>query len=106
MVKQHRLRTRDARLHGMPAPTSPNPVSRALTGFVEHMRAKVTEIIARLDVDVARRALGVAPGFLRAVDAEDPDVVLLFSDLLPRSPEVIVEWIERHIDVIEKRFAS
>ena len=105
-LDQHRSRTRKARLHGGPVSTAPAPVSRLLTGFVERMHEKVAAIVTRMDPDVARRVLGVMPGFLRDVDAEDPDVVVLIGDLLPRSPDVIAAWIERHIDAIQRRFAS
>lgn len=105
-LDQYRLLARDARDNGRIAPTSPAPVSRLLTGFVERLREQVTAIGTQLDSDVTRRLLEVIPGFMRAVDAEDPDVVVLVSDLLARPPESIVGWIDRHIDAIERRFAS
>jgi len=52
------------------------------------------------------RMLDLQDGFVRAVQASDPDVVEIITQLMPLPPAVIACWIRLELPWLEERFAS
>ena len=50
--------------------------------------------------------LDLQDGFVRAVQASDPDVVEIITQLMPLPPAVIACWIRLELPWLEERFAS
>jgi hypothetical protein len=103
---RHAANARNARLHGRATPQPPVPISRLMSGFTQRLRDKCVAIAALLKSDEAERLGRITPGFVAALETNEPDVMLLIRDLLPRDPDVIALWLRAHLDVLERRFAS
>jgi hypothetical protein len=102
----HNATARIARRHGHETSAPPAPVSRLLNGFIQQLRDKTLAIVMHLRSDETERLVRIRPGFVAALQANEPDVMLLIRDLLPRDPEVIALWLRAHLDILEQRFAS
>jgi hypothetical protein len=89
-----------------PRPVMPPPVASLLHGFSRALADKLDAISTRLPDKVRERLRLVAPGFIRAVLANDPDVVQLFAMLLVATPGEAARWLADQVDLLEQRFAS
>jgi len=88
------------------APNSPAPVAAMLHGYARELAAKVNAIAALLSPDERERLRAVAPGFVRGVLANDPDVVRLVQVVLTGSPGAAAFCITYYLPIIEQKFAS
>ena len=84
----------------------PPPVAGLLHGFARALADKVEAISAQLPDDIRERLRVIAPGFVRATLANDPDVVQLFAMLLATKPDEAAGWLVEQVDLLEQRFAS
>lgn len=84
----------------------PPPVAGLLHGFARTLADKVEAITALLPDDIRERLRVIAPGFVRATLANDPDVVQLFAMLLATEPDEAARWLVEQVDLLEQRFAS
>lgn len=84
----------------------PPPVASMLHGFARALADKVEAISVRLPDEVRERLRLVAPGFVRATVANDPDVIQLFAMLLAVTPDEGAHWLVEQVDRLEQRFAS
>lgn len=97
LAKHNRRRTR---------PAMPPPVASLLHGFSRALADKVDAIRARLPDETRSRLSAVMPGFVRAILANDPDVVQLFAALLAATADEASQWLVDQVDLVEHRFAS
>lgn len=84
----------------------PPPVASLLHGFSRALADMVDAISKRLPDTIRARLRAIAPGFIRATVANDPDVVQLFAMLLAAEPDEAARWLVEQIDLLEQRFAS
>jgi hypothetical protein len=89
-----------------PRSAMPPPVASLLNSFSRMLADKIGAINTRLPDEVRDRLRAVAPGFVRAVLENDPDVVQLFSMLLAATPDEAAHWLVEQVDLLEQRFAS
>lgn len=102
----HTSAARAALRRGAQPPTPPAPVSTLLRDFMQTLRDKVAAVAALLHVDERDPLAKIAPGFVRSVQAEDPDVVDVVTTLMRLPPDLVTLWIRMQLDAIERRFAS
>jgi hypothetical protein len=88
------------------APKQPAPVAGLLHGFARQLDAKVKAIDQLLTPDQRERLRVIAPGFVRGVLANDPDVMRLVQVVLGGSAGAAAVCIGCYLPTIEQRFAS
>lgn len=84
----------------------PPPVAGLLHGFARALADKVDAISLRLPDEARERLRALAPGFVRATAANDPDVIQLFAMLLAATPDEAAHLLVEQVDLLEQRFAS
>ena len=84
----------------------PPAVASMLHGFTRALADKLDAISMRLPDEVRERLRAIAPGFVRATVANDPDVVQLFAMVLAATPDEAARWLVEQVDLVEQRFAS
>jgi hypothetical protein len=87
-------------------PKPPAPIAGMLHGFAREVAAKVNAIAALLSPEERERLRAAAPGFVRGVLANDPDVVRLVQVVLGGSPGAAAFCISYYLPILEQRFAS
>lgn len=81
------------------------PASRLLTEYQRVLYAHVGAIGDHLHGHEVDRLARIAPGFMAALNAEDPGVVSVVVTLLQTSPDVVALWMRANLDAIERRFS-
>jgi hypothetical protein len=105
-VLDARAETKRALTLGVPVPSAPAPISKLLRGFAKELSDKVAAVLEALQPSERERLLDLQDGFVRAVQASDPDVVEIITQLMPLPPAVIACWIRLELPWLEERFAS
>ncbi len=95
-----------ARVNGNPVPRAYVPASRLLTRFGQLLADKMATVPVLLDVIEQERVKRVVPGFMNALEANDPLVQSIVLQLISMTSEEAASWIRQNIDGIELRFAS
>lgn len=96
-----------ARLKGNPLPPPAYvPVSRLLTRFGQLLADKMAAVPLLLDVIEQERVKRIVPGFMNALEANDPLVQSIVLQLISMTSEETASWIRQNLERIELRFAS
>jgi hypothetical protein len=95
-----------AQLSGNPVPPAYTPASKLLGGFMKTLAEKTASTYCLLDADEQERVRHILPGFLRALDANDPAVHQMVLGLIWLSPNAVASWIRQNLEMLESRFVS
>lgn len=95
-----------AQLTGNPVPPPYTPASKLLSGFRKTLAEKTASTYCLLNADEQERVRRILPGFLRALDANDPAVHQMVLGLIWLSPNAVASWIRQNLENLESRFVS
>ena len=93
-----------ARSHGDAEPPAYVPASKLLTRFDQLLDEKLSTIANLLELTERQRLESSTPGFLKAVEANDPLVQSIVLRLISMPAEDADLWIRQNLDGIEARF--
>lgn len=99
------LHSEAVRQRGIMESQPPAPTSKLFGRFSEALRDKLVAVAERLDASELRRLHAIAPRFFASLAAGEPDVIDAVVDIAPHPPDVIVLWLQLHLETIETRFA-
>ena len=81
------------------------PASRLLTRFCQLLADKMATVPLLLDVVEQDRVKRIVPGFMNALEVNDPLVQSIVLQLISMTSEEVALWIRQNLDGIELRFA-
>ena len=95
-----------ARFNGNAVPPAYVPASRLLTRFDQLLAEKMATVLGLLDILEHKRIEPIVPGFLNALEANEPLVQSIVLRLISMTAEDAAVWIRKNLDGIEARFAQ
>lgn len=95
-----------AQRNGHPVPPAYQPSSKLLSGFTKVLAEKTAATLRLFDATEQERLKGIFPGFVKALDTNDPALQRMVTDLILMQPDEAAAWIRAHLTELESRFAS